>query len=183
MLVTIKVRRHAMKKARIAIVLLLGSMLISGIACGRGGEPSPTSTPRTYEWTLTQLTFSKGQAAWPSISADGTRIAFLSMVDDDDSEIFIMDSDGIGLTQITSNAVEGYMPSMSADGTKIAFMSWVDDDVTEIFIVNSDGSGLTQITSNTVGAGILSISADGTRIALELSADNVQQIFLLELVS
>jgi hypothetical protein len=35
-----------MKKARIAVVLLLGTMLASGLACGGGkSEPTPTSTP------------------------------------------------------------------------------------------------------------------------------------------
>jgi len=111
-----------LKITRTALMLLLGIMLMSGIACGGGGEPSPTltSTPTTYEWTLTQLTFSGGQDEWTSISADGTKIAFMSRVEDDDSEIFIVNSDGGGLTQLTSNTVEDWYPSINADGTKIA---------------------------------------------------------------
>lgn len=34
-----------MKKARIAIILVLGIMLVVGIACGGGGEAAPTPTP------------------------------------------------------------------------------------------------------------------------------------------
>lgn len=40
-----------MKKARIAIILALGIMLVVGIACGGGGEAAPTPTPTA---TLTQ---------------------------------------------------------------------------------------------------------------------------------
>ena len=77
---------------------------------------------------LTQLTFTGGQATYPSINADGTKIAFMALVDDDDYEIFIVNSDGSGLTQLTSNTVADRHLSISADGTKIAFASGTESD-------------------------------------------------------
>jgi hypothetical protein len=45
MLATIQGRRYVMKRTRIAVVLLLGIMLVSGLACGGGEESAPTPTP------------------------------------------------------------------------------------------------------------------------------------------
>ncbi len=45
MLGTTKGRRQAIKKASIAVVLLLGIMLVSSFACGGDGTPTPTPTP------------------------------------------------------------------------------------------------------------------------------------------
>lgn len=45
-----------MKKARIAIVLLLGILLVSGFACDGDGEPTPTSTPMPTPTTTPTLT-------------------------------------------------------------------------------------------------------------------------------
>jgi hypothetical protein len=42
---SIQGRRSMMKRTTIAVVLLLGIMLISGLACGGGGESAPTPTP------------------------------------------------------------------------------------------------------------------------------------------
>jgi len=137
---------------------------------------------------LTQLTSNPVEGWMPSISADGMKIAFMSIefvdyeISIEDSEIFIINSDGSGLTQLTFSGGPDGMPSISADGTKIAFLSLVDDDDYEIFIINSDGSGLTQLTSNTVGAGMPWINADGTKIAFCSIADNGRPIFLLELI-
>ena len=100
----------------------------------RTPTPTPVLTPTTHEWTLTQLTFSGGRVFDSSISADGTKIAFISQVDDDDYEIFIVNSDSSGLTQLTFNPLEGYLPSISADGTKIAFMSIADNGL-QIFLL------------------------------------------------
>ena len=141
--------------------------------------------------TLTQLTFNTASSQHPSISADGSKIAFHSEVDvDDDREIFVINSDGTGLTQLTFNtantAYDGYPfntaydehPSISGDGSKIAFYSDVDGDC-EIFVINSDGTGLTQLTFNTAYDDKPSISGDGSKIAFESSVDGDWEIFVI----
>jgi len=134
--------------AVVVVSILYGTdLFIPGIKPTPTPTPTPTltSTPTTHEWTLTQLTFSGCQAALPSISADGTKIAFTALVGDDDYEIFIINSDGSGLTQLTSNTVGHVYPWISADGTKIVFMSieytvsMVENDDSGIFI-NPDDS-------------------------------------------
>ena len=81
---------------------------------------------------ITQLTFNTKYDADPSISGDGSKIAFHSDVDGD-YEIFVINSDGTGLAQLTSNNARDIGTSISDDGSKIAFMSDVDGDE-EIFL-------------------------------------------------
>ncbi|MEO8041842.1 MAG: hypothetical protein ABI646_04440, partial [Acidobacteriota bacterium] len=58
----------------------------------------------------------------PSLSSDGTKIAFVSDRDKDD-EIYIMNSDGSGQTRLTNSNLPDLYPAISADGTKIVFAS------------------------------------------------------------
>jgi Tol biopolymer transport system component len=132
------------------------------------------ASPAQCTWTtpiqLTDMTTSVG---WnPSISGDGTKIAYESTVNGM-GDIFVVNSDGSGeplrLTYNMGTAYDEY-PSISGDGTKIAYQSFSgdfwDDYYPEIFVVNSDGSGRIQLTNNTYIRDIYpSISADGTKIA------------------
>ena len=77
-----------MKSTRIVIVLLLGIMLLVGLACGNGGEPeqTPTSTPipgfTTHTDEVNGFSFSypdDWQLASDELSA-GTDVMFLTPV-------------------------------------------------------------------------------------------------------
>jgi Tol biopolymer transport system component len=132
------------------------------------------------QYTHSQLTTTTGEGSYtPSISADGTKIAFRSNRNltggnpDGNWEIFLWTA-GSGFTQVTNTTGEStysYL-SMSADGAKIAFRSTRDlvpggnlDGNYEIFLWTS-GSGFTQVTATTGGENFApSISADGTKIA------------------
>ncbi len=129
--------------------------------------------------SFTQLTATNGASTHynPSVSADGTRIAFYSAHDltggnsDNNSEIFIW-TNGFGLAQVTTTTGGGSdSPSISTDGTRIAFVSTSNltggnsDGNSEIFLWTS-GSSFTQVTTTTGGYNWdPSISADGTKIA------------------
>ncbi len=130
---------------------------------------------------LIQLTHNTVIDEHPSISGDGSKIAFHSYVDGD-WEIFVVNSDGTGLTQLTDNTAWNINPSICGDGSKIAFDSLIDGD-REIFIVNSDGSALTQVTQNTVHDQTPSISGDGSKIAFESWDGDDWEIFLIGLES
>ncbi len=92
---------------------------------------------------ITQLTTNTADDQYPSISSDGSKIAFQSEVDGD-AEIFVINSDGTGLTQLTTNTADDMAPSTSSDGSRIAFQSEVDG-YWEIFLweADSDNDGLT----------------------------------------
>ncbi|GEM_PF-892153 len=128
-----------------------------------------------------------GENFAPSISGDGTRIAFGSDRNlvpggnlDGNSEIFLWAA-GPGFTQLTATngASTHYNPSINTDGTKIVFYSTHDltggntDHNSEIFLWTA-GSGVVQITTTTGGGSDSpSISDDGTKIAFVSTSNPV----------
>ena len=149
---------------------------------------------------ITQITNSTGGGSVnPSISSDGTAIAFRSGQNftgtnaDENQEIFLYQS-GAGITQIT-NSMGGinFAPSINSDGTAIAFQSDRNltgtnaDENLEIFLYQS-GAGITQITDSIGGINDdPSISSDGTAIAFQSdrdltgnNADENHEIFLYQ---
>lgn len=112
----------------------------------------------------TRLT-NNNYADWsPSLSPDGTKIAFVS-TRDGNREIYVMSADGSGQTNLTNNAASDDYPSWSSDGTKIAFVSQRDGK-NNIYVVNVDGSGQTRLTNDTTENDYNpSCSPTGTKIA------------------
>lgn len=111
----------------------------------------------------------------PSISGDGTRIAFRSTEDlvpglnpDGSFEIFLFDTTAGVLSQLTDLSTRPFRgprgPSISADGNCVAFASF------GIFVLDLAISTLTQVTP----AGFSpSISGDGNWIAFQSAGDLV----------
>jgi Tol biopolymer transport system component len=161
------------------------------------GEPVPGGNPdassEVFLYTLgvgtIQITSSTGFGSFaPSLSADASRIAFVSEADltggnaDLNRELFLWES-GVGITQLTSTPAMTQVagPSISADGSRIAFSSDADvvagqnaDGNEEVFLWQ-EGAGFTQITDTTApaGASVPDLSGDGQRIALASSGDLV----------
>jgi Tol biopolymer transport system component len=122
----------------------------------------------------------------PSITADGTRIAFSSIADvtssntDHNLEIFLYNTQTGTFTQVTdtSGFARNRSPSISADGTHIAFSSSADltgdnpDESFQIFLYHTDTANITQITSFSDSfSGIPSINSNGTRITFTSDGD------------
>ena len=123
-------------------------------------------TPEEWWSDPIQLTDSQFTDVQPRISADGSKIAFLSQVDPVQYEIFVMNSDGSEKQQITFDKKDIGDLVISADGSKIAFSSNRDGD-SEIFVINSDGTELQQLTFNAYTDFSPSISGDGSKIVFQ----------------
>jgi uncharacterized repeat protein (TIGR01451 family) len=135
--------------------------------------------------SFTQVTdTTTGVKSAPSISSDGTRIAFNSSNDltggntDSNTEIFLYDAVSNSFTQVTdTTAGDNTSPSINGDGTRIAFLSNNDltggnaDGNREIFLYDAVSNSFTRVTdtTSTTSAGNFnpSINGDGTRIAFE----------------
>lgn len=147
-----------------------------------------------------QVTISNRFNAEPSISADGTKIAFPSSANltggnpDLSQEIFLYDIANDTFTQVTNTTMgDAYEPSINADGSKIAFYSGANFTGAnpkgnfEIFLYDTKTNFITQMTSSVAGSSSKpSISADGAKIAFASTAnitgmnpDGSTEIFLI----
>ena len=152
-----------------------------------GGNPD--GNYEIFLWTqgsgITQITSSTGGPNWyPSINADGTKIAFFSNRDltggnpgtNPNGDIFLW-TQGSGFTQITNTTGNccsfSYPPSINSDGTRIAFAHTdINPDYYYQIFLWTQGSGLTKITNQTANGNYgPSINADGTRIAFFSNRD------------
>ena len=151
----------------------------------RNPELFVMSSDGTGTLQLTSSTGLTARAGSPSISANGSRIAFASTGNytsgnaDGGSEIFVVNADGTGLRQLTSDpSHDSSAPALSGDGQFVAYASSGNptggnaDGTTEIFVVAWDGTGETQLTPAASGSsGNPTISSDGTQIAFDSTAD------------
>ena len=124
----------------------------------------------------------------PSISPDGTKVAFVvapggGKEDTATREIYVIGVDGTGQTQITNNKFEDSYPAWSPDGKQLAFAS----DPTgrknlQIFVSGADGSNPQQLTFNRHNTSP-SWSPDGKRIAFVSTRDRNENIYIMEVAN
>ena len=153
----------------------------------------------------------------PSLSADGTKVAFRSVATNLDSadadgfeDIYVKDlvSGTLILASTGSSGTKGNNhsrePSLSADGTKVAFLSFAsnldpgDTDTTPDVYVKDLVSGTLTLASTSSGgtngnnsSRELSLSADGTKVAFDSFAtnldpgdtDGIEDMYVKDLVS
>lgn len=126
-----------------------------------------------------------GDSFEPSLSADGSRVAFTSWADDlvpvegDDlffEDVFVRDR-AVGETLLVSRAVDGFVgdspsgePSISTDGRTVAFASFATNLVADHPCVDSEFSGCPRsevFVRDTVQdvTGMLSVDPDGNGVA------------------
>jgi len=83
----------------------------------------------------------------PSVSPDGTRIAF-GGGSPGDHDIFVMDPNGNILARLTNSpGVDDDSPSWSSDGSRIVFHSDRNENY-DIYVMNADGTGPEPLTSD-----------------------------------
>jgi Tol biopolymer transport system component len=147
----------------------------------------------------------------PSLSADGTVVAFESNSDLLNEgrplaafEIWLYDTAAVTYTRVTSSSDgfrDSHIPSLSADGTVVAFQSNSDllnegrpSSVYEIWLYDTATMTYTRVTSASDGlrnSFWLSLSGDGTVVAFtsdsdflsEGRPDNVMEIWLYDTVA
>ena len=107
----------------------------------------------------------------PSVSPDGSKVAFARTRTQDDSllfddpEIYVMDSDGTNAMRVTNNQTTDFNPVFSPDGSKLAFTSEREGN-SEIYVMDSDGTDQTRLTSSPEANEFWPVfSPDGDKIA------------------
>lgn len=107
----------------------------------------------------------------PSLSGDGTRLAWCS-TRDGNSEVYAAATTGIGqsLVRITSDLADDTCPYLSGDGSKVAWNSNRSGDF-EVYVADADGTeqGVVRVTDRSVGFTTWNVSpvlsTDGSKVA------------------
>jgi len=113
-------------------------------------------------YELTRLTFSPGNDALPSVSADGRMIAFSSKRDGN-PEIYVMEADGRDQKRLTNNAAIEFMPAFSPDGKSLAYVSDRDGN-NEIYLYDLQARKERRLTANRCDDLLPKFSPDGGEI-------------------
>ena len=119
-----------------------------------------------------RLTSSTGPDTTPSISPDGTKIAF-----ERSQEIYVMDINGTNVTRLTNNSVDESSPSWCSNN-QIAFAS-IRDGQWEIYIMDSDGSNQTRLTFTGAHETTVACSLNGTKIAFDSARDGNAELYVM----
>jgi TolB protein len=116
----------------------------------------------------------------PSVSPDGTKIAYCSLRDDQYSQIYLANTDGTGekrITKITTGDSCG--PVWSHDGKKIAFYSFALPHPSRnpaVWVMDPDGSNLKRIVEHGLSP---SWSPDDKQMVFASNRDGKFQIYAM----
>jgi WD40-like Beta Propeller Repeat/RTX calcium-binding nonapeptide repeat (4 copies) len=150
----------------------------------------------TNEQQLTATT-SRFSDEQPSISPDGTKIAFASnrhwhdfFADPDQLDIYVMNADGTNVQRLTSDAapnsptlnLESYSqnPAWSPDGTRIAYESTRSGN-SEIWVMNADGTGEpVNVSQHEAWDSDPAWSPDGTQITFMSRREGQEDIWAVD---
>ncbi|MGH3088542.1 MAG: Ig-like domain-containing protein, partial [Rubrobacteraceae bacterium] len=120
------------------------------------GDQEIFVTNLTFGASVTQLTFNDWSDTGPKWSPDGTKIAFVRGfgAGNINSEIYVMNANGLAQTRLTNNNDPDNNPTWSPDGKQIAFDRIPETPIFEvidweIFKMQANGANQVQLTNNT----------------------------------
>ena len=193
---TTATRRASASRAKVRVAVVAAAMVASVLATdaptlaafpGRNG-PILCASSRDGNYEIyafyedgtppRRLTHHPASDIEPTMSPDGTRIAFTS-TRDGDQEIYVMYQDGSGLRRLTFSPGEDRPGTFSPDGSKIAFHSGrfpappgPGHSSFEIMMMNADGSNQQRLTNNNFQDSFAHWSPLGDRIAFTTNRDS-----------
>jgi len=117
-------------------------------------EPPKKNTAEIYSIELATKKIipiiTGGINTYGSWSPDMRQIVFRKIIGDENSEVFLANSDGSNLRNLTNNPFFDGWPAWSPDGKQIAFASNRRGHGYQIFVMNFDGSNV-RLVANTEG--------------------------------
>jgi TolB protein len=126
--------------------------------------PTPPGRGEESSEGLTHVTFAPEGADFdPTVSRDGTLLAFASTQHRPTADIYAKAAGGRTITQLTSDPANDVMPAISPDGSRIAFASNRSGNW-DIYIMAASGGQAVQVTSDPAQELHPSWSPDGERL-------------------
>lgn len=146
------------------------------LASSRGGAMRLYWLDRSNLAGLRRASSDTATATDPSISPDGSRIAFVS-TRDGNPEVYVMDADGSNPARVTNDPQADGRPVFTADGAGLVFQS-VRSGKAQIYTAATDGSGTKALTSDSVNQ-TPTVSPDGATIAFASVRNKSYDIWLM----
>lgn len=114
----------------------------------------------------------------PSVSPDGTQLAFRSTRDDPDGDIYVITLNDSAVTRITESAGFDGQPRWSPDGSRIAFVSERSGS-RDIWVMAADGSDPADLTPNPARDELPTWAPDGAWIAFQTDRDGNAEVYVM----
>ncbi len=130
--------------------------------------------------TIEDVTNGTDKDAFPYLNPDGSKIVFNRVVNKNNFNIFIIDSDGTNLIQVTDNNYKDYIPSWGSDN-KIYFSSNRNGTGFDLWRMDTDGKNQERLTDLYGDEKWPEYTKDGIFFYWDKKSDNTGDIWLLSL--
>jgi Tol biopolymer transport system component len=126
--------------------------------------------------SMRQLTYLDDDSS-PTLSPDGTQVAFVSLRRNGNYEIYVINTDGSGLNRLTTNPGSDMRPAWSPDGSQIVYTSCSDNSQCNIIVMGADGSNPHSFSNS--NASFPRWSPDGSQIVFTTFQNNVSNLNIM----
>jgi Tol biopolymer transport system component len=133
------------------------SRWLSYVGVGLGTDGQDLWIARTDGSDRRRLATSPGDEFAPTLSPDGSRLAYIKSVAGGPTHVWTIGADGAGERQLTSapagDPIAHSTPSWSPDGTKIAYAAGPPGNL-QLWMMNADGTSPIQLTAPGAGSDV-----------------------------
>ena len=116
---------------------------------------------------------------YASFSPDGKKIASRRVIDQENSEVFVMNRDGSNGINITSNDAFDAWPAWSPDGKYLLFSSDRSGSI-NLYRMKPDGTEVTNLTNNAFYNSRANWSRDGSKIVFNIQRNDMFGIYWMK---
>jgi TolB protein len=133
---------------------------------------------------LRQISTNTRNCFLPALSADGKKVVYAAdtiapSAPGDNTQIFIINSDGTGRKQLTSKG-NNYDPAFSPDGKQVIYWS-TRDGRQDLYLINADGGEDGKVSDTPAHEGSPSFSPDGKKILFQSDNDGEMAIYTVDI--